>query len=80
MRFLAIGELPDTVTVERLQCRDARELDRPAVLGRQRQEFGRGGHGRHVVVGFRDGPTQVRLRPSRKVASAAPSGSNPLVI
>jgi len=29
-------ELPDAMAIERLQCRNARELNRAAVLGRQR--------------------------------------------
>jgi hypothetical protein len=60
MRGLAICKFLHAVTVQRLQRGDASEFNRPAPLGRQRQQLRRRGHRGHVVVGFWDGLAKVR--------------------
>ena len=61
MRAFPIGiEGLELMTTERLQRRDASKLDRPAVFGRVCQHFSRGQDRRHVVIGFRDSPAEMR--------------------
>ena len=52
MRVFAIGiECPRSVTVDRSQRSNTRELDGAALFGRVGQKLSRRQHGRHAVVG-----------------------------
>jgi hypothetical protein len=48
--------------VESLQRCDARKPNRPAVFSCQCQAFRRGGYGRHIMIGFWDGLSEMRNR------------------
>jgi hypothetical protein len=60
VRAFAIGvEGADSMTIQRLQSADARELYRPAVFGRLRQHLSRRQDSRHIVVGLVNGLAEM---------------------
>ena len=57
---------PLDVTIDRLQCSDACELDRPVVFGRLGQKVGRRQDLRHVAFGFGDDLGEVPDRVAKR--------------